>query len=237
MANTLDNPTIQDQEGLKEFAEALSDRAPSIEQDMAKLARAPSDRVVIADLFRAIHNIKGDAALCKLDLANRIAHPIESLLTRLRSGDLRYTPLLGEAILLAVDRLELAIEALVAGKVVRHLKLSDLVEGLEKMTLAGRDALDPTAAGVIQAVTGFRPQASLRGAIGKLPVEPSAHDRVAEDLHFFRSLALQFEARSPLFAGRTGRVLELSLDTDKAAGSTRWTRRSSKRRSTCTTWA
>lgn len=219
MANTLDNPAIQDQEGLKEFAEALSDRAPSIEQDMAKLARAPNDRVVIADLFRAVHNIKGDAALCKLDFANHIAHPIESLLTRLRSGDLRYTPLLGEAILLAVDRLELAIEALVAGKAVRHLKLSDLVEGLERMAQAGVDALDPTAAAVIQAVTGFRPQAALRGAIGKLPAQPPALDRVAEDLHFFRSLALQFEARSPLFAGRTGRILELSLETNKAAGS------------------
>lgn len=221
MANVrvLENPRIQDKEALIEFAEALSDRAPLIEQDMAKLGRSPNDRAVIADLFRSIHNIKGDASLCKVEMANHIAHPIESLLTRLRAGELRYTTLLGEAILLAVDRLELATEALVDGKAVSHLKLVALVEGLEQLSQAKQPELDPAAAQLILAVTGFRPQAALRDTIGKLPHESAAQDRVAEDLHFFRSLALQFEARSPLFKGRTGRILELALETNKAAGS------------------
>lgn len=38
------------------------------------------------------------------------------------------------------------------------------------------------------------------------------------DLRFFERLAAQFETRSPLFDGRTGRILRLALDTNAAAG-------------------
>lgn len=209
---------MQDRESLLEFAEALVDRAPAIERDMARLAQAPTDRVAIADIFRAMHNIKGDAAMCKVEMAALIAHPIESLLTRLRSGELRYSRLMGEAILLAVDRLELATEALVAKKPLSHLKLVELVEGLEKLCLVQQSELDRLAAQVIQTVTGFRPQEALKAAAEKLLVQPVLQDHVIPDLQFFRSLALQFEARSPLFQGRTGRILELALETNRAAG-------------------
>lgn len=221
MANiqALSNPRVQDREALLEFAEALTDRAPDIERDMARLAQAPADRVVIADIFRAMHNIKGDAAMCKVEMAALIAHPIESLLTRLRSGELRYSRLLGEVILLAVDRLELATEALVAKKPLSHLKLVELVEGLEKLCQAQQSGLDRLAAQVIQAVTGFRPQEGPKVTFDNPPAQPVARDHVLPDLQFFRSLALQYEARSPLFQGRTGRILDLALETNRTAGS------------------
>lgn len=236
MANiqALTHPRIYDHEALGEFADSLADHAPSIERDMSKLSREPNNRVVVADIFRALHNIKGDAALCRVEVAGLIAHPIESLLTRLRSGEVRYTPLLGEVILLALDRLELAIEALVAGKPVEHLKLAPLVEGLEKMSLATQADLDPNATQLIKSVTGFQPQSTLRDSVGKLPAQeaqdlpdapeaPSISDTprgsIGADLLFFQSLAMQFETRSPLFKGRTGRIRQLALDTNRAAGS------------------
>lgn len=245
MANiqALTYPVIYDREALGEFADSLADHAPSIERDMSRLSREPNNRVVVADIFRALHNIKGDAALCRVEVAGMIAHPIESLLTRLRSGEVRYTPLLGEVILLAVDRLELAIEALVAGKTVGHLKLAPLVEGLEKMSRAAQADLDHDATQLIKSVTGFQPQSTLRDSIGKLPVQdapdsteeqglpgeqdlPDTQDiqgalkgSMAPDLLFFQSLAMQFETRSPLFKGRTGRLRQLALDTNRAAGS------------------
>lgn len=122
-------------------------------------------------------------------------------------------------ILLAVDRLELAIEALLSGKPVSHLKLVALVEGLERVSLASQAGLDPAAAQVIESVTGFRPQANLLTSIGKLPVRDEPKGSMAADLLFFRSLALQFETRSHLFNGRTGRIQQLVLDTNRVSGS------------------
>ncbi|MDD2914257.1 MAG: HD domain-containing protein [Gallionella sp.] len=221
MANiqALTYPVIHDREALGEFADSLMDHVPSIERDMAKLSREPGNRVVVADIFRALHNIKGDAALCRVEVAGLIAHPIESLLTRLRSGEVRYTPLLGEVILLALDRLELAIEVLVAGKTVEHLKLAALVEGLERMSSAPQAEIDPDATQLIKSVTGFEPQSTLRDSIGKLPAKKGLKDSTTPDLQFFQSLALQFETRSPLFKGRTGRIHQLALDTNRVAGS------------------
>ena len=45
----------------QDFADALIDRAPEVERDVTRLKKTPGDRDLIDDLFRAIHNINGDA--------------------------------------------------------------------------------------------------------------------------------------------------------------------------------
>jgi len=211
-------PRITDRESLQEFIEDLQDQVPGIERDIAALRKEPTDRTLIARLFRSLHTIKGDAAICKVDVAVMICHPIESLLARCREGEIAFTNLIAEATLLALDRLELTVEALSAGRTVEHLKLPELVGGLEGMAAAPAAELAARAARTIEAVTGFRP---LHTASEPLPAAPpaAAPADLAADLRFFRELALQFESRSPLFKGRTDRILRLALDTNIAAGS------------------
>lgn len=212
-------PVIQDRDALDEFADVLSDRAPQVERDVARLKKNPGDRELGADLFRAIHNIKGDAALCKFDLAVAIAHPIESLLSRLREGEIGFSDLLAESILLAIDRLELATDAVLRHKALDNLRLLPLVQGLEKMAIAPAEKIDDHSKDLIEAVTGFSPvlAAHLSTKTPKVTAAPESHATATGDLQFFRSLALQFESRSPLFKGRTMRILRLALETNKAA--------------------
>ena len=220
MANiqVLTHPIVQDREALGEFAEALLDRAPNIEKDMARLSKAPTDRVVIADLFRSLHNIKGDAALCKVDLGSIIVHPIETLLGRLRSGEIAFSELIAEAVMLTMDRLELATEALVSGQQsLGHLKLVELVNGLEELSTSAPGMIDEKVVSVIEAVTGFRP-ASAKQATKPRAAVVSSSASVTADLDFFHSLALQYETRSPLFKGRSERQLHLALETNEVAG-------------------
>ncbi len=212
-------PVINDRDALEEFAEVLVDRAPEIERDVARLKKAPTDREIIAELFRAIHNIKGDAALCKFDLAVAIAHPIETLMSRFREGEIPFSDMLAEAILLAVDRLELATDGLLMGRSLESLRLLPLVQGLEKLALATVDNIDALSRDLIEAVTGFPPViAALSTKAPKVTPPPQDNKHAVGDLQFFRSLAQQFESRSPLFKGRTMRVLRLALETNKAAG-------------------
>ncbi|MGE5384628.1 MAG: HD domain-containing phosphohydrolase [Betaproteobacteria bacterium] len=213
-------PTVQDREALEEFADALIDRAPQIERDVARLKKAPADREVIADLFRGIHNIKGDAALCKFGLAVALAHPIESLMSRFRDGELPFSDLLAETILLAIDRLELATEAMLHRKSLENLHLLPLVDGLERMAGASGNDLDAIARELIEAVTGFSPVAGGGSHKGqRIPHTAETKVSASADLQFFRSLAHQFESRSSLFRGRTMRILRLALETNKSAGS------------------
>lgn len=213
-------PVVRDRDAFEEFSDLLGDRAAVIERNVARLKKAPGDRELIGDLFRTLHNIKGDAALSKFDLAVAIAHPIESLLARLRDSEIAFSDLLAESILLAIDRLELAAEGLTGNKALENLRLLPLVQGLEKMALATPARLDQLSKELIEAVTGFPPVfSSLSGKAPKMSLPPEGSAASAGDLHFFRSLALQFEKRSPLFKGRTMRILRLALETNKTAAS------------------
>lgn len=219
------NPVVADRDALEEFADALTDRAPEVERDVARLKKSPGERELTADLFRAIHNIKGDAALCKFELGIAITHPIESLMSRFREGEIGFSDLMAETILLAIDRLELATDGLLHRKPLEHLRLLPLVQGLERMAVAKATEIDVRATEVIESVTGFPPvipQISTK-APRSSAAQSAAHGGAAagspDDLQFFRSLALQFESRSPLFKGRTMRVLRLALETNKAGGS------------------
>jgi response regulator RpfG family c-di-GMP phosphodiesterase len=216
---TLTHPDIIDAEALHEFADALADRVLEIESDMAKLSKDPENRMVIADIFRSLHNIKGDAALCSVPMAALIAHPLESIMTRMRTREVRYTQLLGEVILLGIDRLELAVKALMENRSLVHLNLVALVDGLKQISLSPQSDIKRNATQLIKTITGFQPQATLRDTPEQHAINAKSGDSVASDLTFFRSLALQLETRSQLFVGRTDRILQLALDANRLAGS------------------
>lgn len=212
-------PVIQDRESLEEFADSLTDRAPEVERDVARLKKTPTNREVIADLFRAVHNIKGDSALCKFELGVAITHPIETMMARFREGEIPFSDLLAELILLAVDRLELATDSLLAGKPLDNLRLLTLVQGLDVLALANSKDVDTKCAELIEAVTGFSPViADISSRAPHVATPKREQVNASTDLQFFRSLALQLESRSPLFKGRTMRILRLALETNKAGG-------------------
>lgn len=210
-------PVIQDRELFEEFADALTDRAPEIERAVATLRKTPDDHETTASLFRTIHNIKGDAAICKFELGVAIAHPIETMMGRFRGGEIPLSNMLTELILLAVDRLELATDALISNKPLENLRLPTLVQGLNDVTREIGSQIEVSSAEVIEAVTGFPPVIpDIGGPARKSSKARSENNNANSDLQFFRSLALQFESRSPLFKGRTMRILRLAQETNKA---------------------
>lgn len=223
MANlqALTQPKIEDRESFEEYQDDLKDLAPKIEQDVARLKESPADPEIMSNLFRTLHNLKGDASLCKVEMGVTICHPLETLLGRVRSGELAFTELLGEMILLTIDRLELAVETLGVGKSLAHLQLIKLVEGLERLSKVGQEQMDGMIGDIIESVTSFRPAiGAATSPTGKVEHSaiPRAGNEIAADLRFFRSLAQQLESRSPHFRGRTIRMLRLALATNLAAG-------------------
>ena len=209
-------PTITDRNALEEFFEALIDQAPNVERDVSRLKKTPGDREVISSLFRAVHNIKGDATLCKVEMASAIVHPIETVLARFRNGEVAFSETVAEAVLLAIDRLELAVEDLLGGRSLDSLRLLPMVTGLEKMAIAEAAALDEAAGDMVEKVTGFRPAAEAASLSKGAPSFASKSKAPeGDDLRFFRTLAAQLESRSPLFKGRTMRLLRLVLETNQ----------------------
>jgi len=218
--HALTAPTIEDEEALQTFFDALVDHVLTIERDVSRLKDVPGDRDAIGSLFRAMHNIKGDAAMCKVEFGVAIAHPIEGLLSRLRAGEVVFSDLTAEAILLATDRLELATDSLLSRHPLDNLRLPQLVQGLEKMSRAMPEGIDAAASALIESVTGFKAAATTILPVGQNLATSRKNLQVADDLRFFRAIALQSEARSPMFKGRTNRILRLALETNTAGGKT-----------------
>ncbi len=208
-----------DRELFPDYLGVLADLAPSIERLVGHLRAAPDEPNHLTALFRAFHNLKGDAALSRFELGVNLAHHIESALMRVRAGELAFSPLLAEAILLAVDRLELAAEAAIQNRTMTHLRLPRLLEGLEGISKARRETLDTLCARMIENVSGFRPSLAQPAADALDAAGAHAHPiNPSGDMEFFQSLALQLEHRSPLFLGRTARLQNLAHGMNRQAG-------------------
>ncbi|WP_373975806.1 HD domain-containing protein [Chitinibacter sp. SCUT-21] len=211
------NPQIDDWNSFHDFRDALADHAPEIEALIAKLKLEPHDRVTITNLFREFHNIKGDAGLCRLFFLVPLVHCAEAILSRMRDGEIICTDGLAEVLLLTLDRIEQAVELVEAKQNLSALRLLALANGLEHLAKQPIEQIAAATARLIEAVTGFKPGTTLYQ--GLPPSEqPRNRDEMHQDLVFFRELALQLEARSPLFHGRTDRNLTYALATNQMAG-------------------
>lgn len=203
---------------LPEFVNHLINRIPSIERGIAQLKRKPDDRVLIDDLISGLHDIVEEAYDCQIGLAAMIAAPIESILRRVQLGELLFSELCGELVLLALDRLELAVEALNGQRPLTQLKLPELIQGLQELSTQSIHHFDEQSVELIAKVTGFRPKVSLSSPKPPPSAITRSSEQVAADLLFFRLLNKQYEIRSPFFKGRRQRLLHLALDTNHRAG-------------------
>jgi len=213
MDQYLQQVRIEDPEAFQEFREALTDYSPQIEHLLAELEQYPNDADRIASLFRLFHNIKGDAALCQVEFVTPFVHAIETLLTRLRAGEIQYTHRLRDVLLLSLDRIELAVETLAEDRSIGGMNLGALAQGLEGLEALPGTTLEAACARLVDALAGFVPLPEGQALV----LSRSSAER-GEDLVFFRDLALQLEQRQPAFHGRTARNLVLALDTNQLAG-------------------
>ncbi|WP_410497916.1 HD-GYP domain-containing protein [Chitinibacter sp. S2-10] len=211
------NPYIEDWDSFQDFRDGLADHAPQIEALIARLRHQPDDRTTITNLFREFHNIKGDAGLCRLSFVIPIVHGAETLLARMRAGEISFNDALAEVLLLTLDRLEQSIELLSQRQTLASLSLMALTSGMNHLAEQPEEQIKAATLRLIEAVTGFKPNQTLNKNY-----QPQFQERSSTALHqdlvFFRELALQLEAHSPLFAGRTERNLHYALATNKIAG-------------------
>lgn len=158
---------------LVESAEGLDE----LDRDLVALERDPSSRERLASIFRTIHSIKGTSGFLAFSQLERLAHSGESLLSRLRDGDLVMTPPIASVLLAMVDQLRglLDVVASTGTDDVEAPGLAQVVAALDAATAA--DAA-PDAAPDVAGVT-------VTGTAAETPAEPAAHadaERVADSV-------------------------------------------------------
>lgn len=100
----------------------------------------------VAELFRAVHTVKGMAAAMGYVPVRDLSHALETLLDLLRRGVMAITPAVIETLFDAVDMLETAIVAVSQSTVV-PIDISAALASLESLTSAAEtlpDGINPT---------------------------------------------------------------------------------------------
>ena len=98
-------------EALPAFISEANEQISAIEQLLLQLEDAPDDRELLDTLFRCAHTVKGSAGIFGLDAVVAFTHHVETLLDRLREGQVVLTPALSTLLLQCNDAIKTLVDA------------------------------------------------------------------------------------------------------------------------------
>jgi two-component system chemotaxis sensor kinase CheA len=92
-----------DAEIVREFLVESYENLDRLDRDLVSLEGAPSDKEILASIFRTIHTIKGTAGFLLFGKLEKLTHAGENLLARLRDAELHLNPEITTSLLAMVD--------------------------------------------------------------------------------------------------------------------------------------
>ena len=88
---------------LREFLLETHENLAQLDLDLVTLEKEPKEGDTLHRVFRTLHTVKGTAGFLGLKNLHHVAHHAESLLSRLREGELTFNRAIADALLAAVD--------------------------------------------------------------------------------------------------------------------------------------
>jgi two-component system chemotaxis sensor kinase CheA len=90
---------------IRDFLIESAEGVDLLDRNLVALEREPASRELLAEIFRAVHTLKGNSGVLGYPKLESVAHAGENLLTRLREGELELSPELTNGLLAMVDAL------------------------------------------------------------------------------------------------------------------------------------
>lgn len=113
------------------FFEEAAEHLTTIEDGLLQLEQRPEDLDLLNRIFRAAHSIKGNSGMFGLGTVGQFTHKMETLLDRLRNGQMSVTPDVADLLLRSTDCLKGLIDAAKGGPPVNDAMIHRLGEELE----------------------------------------------------------------------------------------------------------
>ncbi|MHC4470198.1 MAG: Hpt domain-containing protein, partial [Planctomycetota bacterium] len=114
---------------MEAFVSESREHLATVEDDILALERGPVDVATVNHLFRSLHTVKGASGFVGLGQTKDLAHALEDVVGRVRSGELAPGSEVVDALLNGVDKLKQLIEGGEEG----DLDVSDEVMALEAL--------------------------------------------------------------------------------------------------------
>lgn len=123
------------EEIIKEFLVESYENLDQLDRDLLALEDAPDDRKRLSSVFRTIHTIKGTCGFLGFPILEHVAHVGESLLVRLRDGELRLDGAITTGLLAMVDAVRTMLTNITQTKTEGENHYESLVEVLDQLRL------------------------------------------------------------------------------------------------------
>src|SRR5579871_5692778 len=118
---------------VKDFLIESNENLDRLDQELVKLESSPSSKELLASVFRTIHTIKGSCGFLGFARLEKLAHAGESLLSRLRDGQLTLTADITSGLLAMVDAVRQMLFAVKASGQDGTEDYADLIQHLSNL--------------------------------------------------------------------------------------------------------
>ncbi|HJQ05014.1 MAG TPA: Hpt domain-containing protein, partial [Nocardioides sp.] len=102
----------EDAEIIAEFLVESHENLDQLDRDLVELEQQPDSRERLSSIFRTIHTIKGTSGFLAFNRLEQLTHVGETLLSRLRDGEVVMTPPIAEGLLSMVDTVRALLEGI-----------------------------------------------------------------------------------------------------------------------------
>ncbi|HET9929837.1 MAG TPA: Hpt domain-containing protein, partial [Polyangiaceae bacterium] len=159
---------------IEEFLIESNEGLDQLDQDLVALEERPNDRELLARIFRCAHTIKGTSGFIGLSKLEALTHAGETLLSKMRDGELSLTPDITTLLLEMVDAIRKMLESVRAAGNDGESDYAALIELLKLAALGSSGA-----AQVARANASKKPRAS--AAPRKVSRAPASAPRAATE--------------------------------------------------------
>lgn len=209
--------TLVSQDHLSDFMEEVREILSDVGSMLLDLEKNPDpEKEAVNNLFRSFHNIKGNSAIIGFQEINVLSHEAETILNKIRSGELRVNRALVDVLLSVSDVMESILNMVDQNR--WEVKSTDISVILEQLRLfsepEGRD--DHFSQEFTAALEPEKQRHETKESDARLPAEDTAEPSLdQEDLSIFeQAVRQQFEKMN--FALKTAR--DKDVDNDFADG-------------------
>lgn len=140
---------MTDDDILIEFTLEAREILDRLDLDFVQLEQSPDDKKLVGNIFRAMHTLKGSSGFFSFKRLEKVSHAGESLLGKIRDGQLALDKKKTTVLLNALDSLRAIIEGIEGSQTEPIGDDSALVKQLLDLA-AGRDEETPTAAPTVE---------------------------------------------------------------------------------------
>src|SRR5688572_6168596 len=128
---------MSNNEILREFLLETHENLALLDADLLTLEQNPREKKTLAQVFRTLHSVKGTAGFMGLVKLQSVAHASESLLSRLRAGEMHFNPAIATALLRVVDAIREILSHIEASSGEGAADYAGLIAELDRLRDAG----------------------------------------------------------------------------------------------------